>query len=130
MSLLTKILVLIRSAFPLPTWTDKDSVQAWLYGLNAGLADLISTLGKDWAAVSWIVIPTPDGNLEVKRDADGEIRCTLSPAVNAASDVELGDGKKIWALIQKVLPYVLQILPILLADQTQPQPEPPKPDIV
>jgi hypothetical protein len=40
------ILALVKAGLPVPTFTDRDAVEAWLDGLNGPLADTIATVAS------------------------------------------------------------------------------------
>jgi len=129
MNLLLLIVEVVKSALPLPDWTDKTAVEKWLAGLNKPLAALISGMVAQFKTTGRIALVLPDGGTVVLADSG---RCmAVEPDAVAetivASDPEAwGDGKwlEMLKMLKMLLPIILQILPLFLEPKPAPTPDP------
>ena len=118
MELLKLFIELAKTAFPLPTLTDKAAVAAWI--------------SKNADAFAGIVV-----YLKSTLDPVAELTSLLddlhSNRVGVGEEVgKWGDGeflKKLIEMMITIAPYVIQILPLFLEPAPTPDPAPVNPEV-
>ena len=121
-----KLLALIAAALPLPAFADAAAVKAWLSGLNPAIADLIAALVAQFKATGRIEIECPDGTVcSMAPDAAGVWTMAEEDQAKlvAAAPEKFGDGKFL-EIFKQFLPLILQLLPLFLKKEPDPEPTP------
>lgn len=139
MSLFLKLVALFRIAFPLPAWTDKTTVTEWLENMAPAIADLLASFLTQYQTTGSAELSLPTGaTISIFEGLDGKPTMTADHAgmlceaccASLTSEADelpekIGDGK-ILEMLMKLMPLILQILPLFLATPA-PKPEPPAP---
>ncbi|HQU42381.1 MAG TPA: hypothetical protein PK867_06190, partial [Pirellulales bacterium] len=117
---------LIRAADPLPSFVDAAALQAWLVKIAPDLAAIVANIAAALKAHGTVAIELPNGNtVEMQRGPDGAIVMSESHQVMlaASAPVDLPQGR--WLdLIRRILPILLQLLPLFLEPAPAPTPAP------
>jgi hypothetical protein len=129
MNLFLKLLALARVTFPLPSFADAAKFLDWWNSLGPAVSEFITALAEQLNTTGKAVIELPTGAVvTLVRQADGgfsmneedkALLCTANPQA-------FGEGK--WReIVQKLLPVLIQILPLILATDADEKKKPTPP---
>jgi len=134
MDLFRKLLAIVSAALPLPAFTDKAAVDAWLDRLSEPLADLIASIAAELQAEGFVDIELPTGGVAtIVVGQDGVLGMAEGQQLQLAQALSVDEsgmprvGGKWLDLFMKLLPFILQILPFFLEPDPDPSPEPEPP---
>jgi hypothetical protein len=136
MEVFAKLLALLKAGLPLPNFADAAATEAWLIGLAPSESALIALLVGQIKLTGSADIALPDGSVAtIYERSDGtfgmaeERETALCSAAAGALEAEV--GKINWAaLFAKIMPIILQILPLFLNVVPTPAPTPTPPPVV
>lgn len=118
MELFAKIIALLRCLYPLPAFTDAGNILKWLNALSPAGSELIAFIVNQLQTKGFAEVSLPNGEaVIIRRTSATEYSSHIvASAVAYEGDVE-ADGKWI-ALFKKMLPYIIQFLPLLISEDT------------
>lgn len=113
-----KLLAVLKAALPIPTLTDVDALLAWWNGLGPSAVAFIAAIAEQLYATGRVAIELPTGTIvTMVQDASGQfVMAEEEQALlcAAAPDVVGANGELLKIFMEKVLPLLLQILPLFL----------------
>lgn len=130
------IVALLKAAFPLPDFRDKEDLADWLSNLCDPVAELIVGLLDQLVQNGSASIESPDGGyVTLVRNTDGTLTVSeggVDRLVAAALHGDGGDRPKAWGdgtilkmLIELFIKFAPIIIPLILEPEPEPEPEPP-----
>ncbi len=135
MGTLKLLIGIIAAALPLPAWENETERLAWWTKLGPNVTALIAVLAAQFKATGRAAIQLPDGTELVLADS-GKCCCVDADGIEvrlgdiadeewvvAVGPEKWGDGK-FMEMFMKLLPYIIQILPLFLEPKPEPKPEP------
>jgi hypothetical protein len=126
---------ILAAALPLPVWSDEEDSGEWWAGLGPSVTALIAALVAQFKTTGRATMMLPDGTELIFADSGKCLSCDCDAVegrllaiptdrwVVAVGPEKWGDGK-FMEMLMKLLPYIIQILPLFLEPKPAPAPTP------